>query len=358
MKIIIPLIFVFLFNQTIAQSSQVSLFIESFVKENQLNGTILIEQKGRTIYNKSFGFANMAFKVPNTVDTKYKVASITKAFTSVLILQLYEQGKIDLNKPFNTYLRGYSVPAGNKVTIKQLLNMTSGMHNMDAGTDLEKVLKEGLPQYQRPYTSDELFAKFCSDSLEREPGTAFDYNNADFIILGKIIETISGKTFEQNLKEKLLVPLQMNNTGLLTQHAIIERLADTYFYRDDLKMLANDLPVYWSNWWAAGSMYSTVEDILKFSRALFGGKLLKQETLNQMFTSGLGEYGYGVWVYKDYEINGKMFTIVKRPGLIMGAQAMLFHILEANSTIIILRNSGTVSLDEFAAKIAEKIMMR
>jgi len=357
MKIIIPLIFVFLSNQTIAQSPQVSLFIESFVKENHFNGTILIEQKGRTIYNKSFGFANMAFKVPNTADIKYKVASITKAFTGVMILQLYEQGKIDLNKPFNTYLQGHEVQAGSKVTVKQLLNMTSGMHNMDAGTDLEKVLKKGIPQYQRPYTSDELYVKFCSDSLEREPGTTFDYNNADFIILGKIIETISGKTFEQNLKEKLLAPLQMHNTGLLTQHAIIEKLADTYFYRDDLKMLANDLPVYWSNWWAAGSMYSTVEDILKFSRALFGGKLLKRETLNKMFTSGLGEYGYGVWVYKDYEINGKMFTIVKRPGLIMGAQAMLFHILEANSTIIILSNTGTVSLDEFVANIAEKIMM-
>ncbi|WP_276500782.1 serine hydrolase domain-containing protein [Terrimonas pollutisoli] len=355
-KITVSIILVTIINHAFAQSSGADLFIDSFVKKNSFNGTILIEQHGKTIYKKSFGFANMTFRVPNTVDTKYKVASITKAFTSVLILRLYEDGKIDLNKTFNTYLPDYTGPAGSKATVKQLLNMTSGMHNMDAGTDLESALKKGIPQYQRPYTSAELLLKYCSDTLETEPGAAFDYNNADFIILGKLIEKISGKTFEQNLKEKLLQPLQMNNSGMLTQQDIIEKLADTYFYRDDIKMLANDLPVYWSNWYAAGSMYSTVDDILKFSKGLFGGKLLKEETLSQMFTSGLGEYGYGVWVYKNYEINHKMFSIIKRPGSIMGAQAMLFHILEDNSTIIILSNTGTVSLDEFAAKIADKII--
>jgi hypothetical protein len=104
-------------------------------------------------------------------------------------------------------------------------------------------------------------------------------------------------------------------------------------------------------------MYSTAEDILKFSNALFGRRLLKQETLNLMFTSGIGEYGYAVWVHKDYEINRKMFTIIKRPGSIMGAQAMLYHILESGSTIIILSNTGTTSLDDFAAEIAKQIII-
>ena len=84
--------------------------------------------------------------------------------------------------------------------------------------------------------------------------------------------------------------------------------------------------------------------------------MLKQTTLDLMFTSGLDEYGYGVWVYKNYGIDHKMYTIVKRPGSIMGAQAMLFHILEDGTTIIILSNTGTVSLDDFAARIAEKVI--
>jgi D-alanyl-D-alanine carboxypeptidase len=344
-------------DHTFAQSSKADTFIRSFTQKNNFNGTILIEQNSKTIYKKSFGFADMVFKIPSTPDTRYKIASITKAFTSVLILQLVEQGKIDLDKTIITYLPDYKGPAGTKVTVRQLLNMTSGMRNMDNNaSSLDAVLKNGLPQYQLPYTSDQLLTKFCSDSLVKEPGKEFDYNNADFIILGKIIEKVSGKTYEQNLQDKILQPLQMTNSGMLSQDKIISRLANTYFYRDDIKALVSDLPVYMENWYAAGGMYSTADDILKFSDALFIGKLLKQSTLNQMFTSGLGEYGLGVWVYLKYEINHKMYTIVKRPGSIMGAQTMLFHILENGSTIIILSNTGTVSLDNLAAEIAKQIV--
>lgn len=343
-------------NCIFSQSPKAALFIDSFVKKNNFNGTILIEQKGKVAYKKSFGFANFPFKILNTTDTKYRVASITKAFTSVLILQLYEQNKIDLNKTITAYLPNYEGPAGNIVTIKELLNMTSGIRNMDDGLTLEKVLKNGMLQYQTPNTSDDMLTKYCNDTLVTKPGTVFDYNNADYIILGKIIEKVTGKSYEDNLKEKIWQPLQMNNSGLLSQEKIVNTLADTYFYRDDVKALSNDLPVYWGNWYAAGAMYSTADDILKFANALFSSKLLKQETLNQMFTSGLGEYGYGVWVYKDYEISDKMYTIIKRPGSIMGAQAMLFHVLEDGSTIIILCNTGTVSLDDLAAKIADQII--
>ena len=101
-------------------------------------------------------------------------------------------------------------------------------------------------------------------------------------------------------------------------------------------------------------MYSTAGDVLKFSEALFGRKLLKKETLDRMFTAGPGEYGYGVWIYNDYEIKGRKYKIVKRPGSIMGAQSMLFHVSEADTTIIILANTGTTSLDVFAAEIAKR----
>lgn len=339
----------------LGQNVELNKFIESFVTKNNFNGTILIEQNAKKIYEKSFGFSNFPFKVRSTVDTKYKIASITKAFTAVLTLQLVEEGRIDLNKTIKTYLPQYNGQGGNTVTIKQLLNMTTGMRNMDDGLTLESALKNGIPQYQKPYTSDEMLTIFCSDTLVTKPGTVFDYNNADFIILGKIIEKLSGKTFDENLKEKILIPLQMYNAGLLSQHDIVEKLADTYFYFDDTKKLVNDFPVYIDNWYAAGAMYSTVEDVLKFSQAMFSHRLLKETTMNEMLTPGLGEYGYGVWIYKDYNIRGKMYTIVKRPGSIMGAQAMLLHILESGTTVIILCNANTVNLDDLGADIIEKI---
>jgi D-alanyl-D-alanine carboxypeptidase len=340
---------------TMAQQPQADTFITSFARQHNFNGTILIEQKGKANYEKSFGYANMAFKVRNTNNTRYRIASITKAFTSVLILQLFEEGKIDLDKPFITYLPNYKGPAGALVTTRQLMNMTSGIHNMDAGLTLEGALQHGVPQYQVPHTSQEMLDKYSSDTLDAKPGTAFDYNNADFIILGKIIESVSGKSFDSLLSEKILQPLGMRHTGMMTQEKIIDSLADTYFYRDDLKALTNDLPFYWGNYYAAGGMYSTIHDLAAFANALFGGKLLKQSTLDQFFVSGLNEYGLGVWVYKNYDINGKMYTIIKRPGSIMGAQGMLFHLLETGETILILSNTGTVSLDDFAADIAKHI---
>ncbi len=356
-KLILIVVLLCLCGYVNAQSKKADVFISTFARKNNFNGTILIAQKSNVVYLKSFGFANIQFKVPNTPDTRYKIASITKAFTSVLILQLVEQGKIDLEKPISTYLPDYKGAGSNKVSVRQLLNMTSGMRNFDENaSSLDTVLKRGLPQYQLPATSDQLLARFCSDLLVKEPGKEFDYNNADFIILGKIIEKLSGKTFEENLREKILLPLQMENSGMVSQTNIIDKLADTYFYRSDIKKLVNDLPVYFENWYAAGAMYSTADDILKFSNAWFSGKLLRKETMNQMFTSGLGEYGLGVWVYLKYEINHKMYTIVKRPGSIMGAQAMLFHVLENGTTIIILSNTGTVSLDDFAADIARQVV--
>jgi len=113
-KLILVIIFFTLIKAAFAQSSKADVFIDSFVRKNNFDGTILIKQNSKIIYKKSFGFANLPFKVPNTTDTKYKIASITKAFTSVLILQLYEQGKIDLEKPIISYLPDYKGAAGDK----------------------------------------------------------------------------------------------------------------------------------------------------------------------------------------------------------------------------------------------------
>lgn len=142
---------------------------------------------------------------------------------------------------------------------------------------------------------------------------------------------------------------------MLDQGQILEGLADTYFFRPDLKAMVNDLPVYPENWYAAGAMYSTVQDVLTFSNALFGGKLLKAETLALMVKPGLDDYGYGLWSYET-KIGDKKHRVVKRPGSIMGAQAQLFHFLDDGVTVIILSNTGTTDLDEFVAEIGKKVI--
>lgn len=330
-------------------------FIDQYTKEHNFNGSILIQKGGRTDYAQSFGLANFQFKVPNTIDTKYKIASITKLFTSVLVLQLHEQGKLDLTKTIRVFLPDYTGEGGDKVTIHQLLNHTSGIENFDKVKSVEEAMKNGIPAYQLPQTTDQLLTKFSSGALVAKPGEKFDYNNADYIILGKIIERLSGKAYDALVKEKILDPLALTNTGMLYQHEIITGLASTYFMRDDLKALVNDLPVYPENSYAAGGMYSTAGDVLKFANALFGSKLLRKETLALMLKPGLDDYGYGLWVY-DMTVTGKKHRVAKRPGQIMGAQTQLFRLLDDDVTVVLLSNTGTTDLDEFVAAIGKKIV--
>lgn len=237
------------------------------------------------------------------------------------------------------------------MTLHQLLNHTSGLPNFDQVKDLATALSEGVPNYQKPRTSSQLVTDYCSGDLVAEPGKAFDYNNCDYIVLGKIVEAASGKPYAELLRERITVPLGLKHTGLLRQSDIVEGLADTYMYREDLKSLANDLPVYAENWFAAGSLYSTADDVLAFADGLFGGKLLSAASLQAMTTPGLDDYGYGFWSY-EMTIAGKKQRIVKRPGRIMGAQAQLFHMRDSGITLVLLANTDAVDLDEFAAEVA------
>lgn len=354
--LILPVVFLLLARSSAGQAPAYDKFIDGYAKAHDFSGTVLIQKNSEIVYAGSFGMANRQHRVPHKAATKYKVASVTKAFTAVLILRLYERGKLDLNKTIKTYLPDYAGEAGDKVTVHQLLNHTSGMANIDRNlTSAESAVKNGIPHYQTPLTTDQLLAKYCSDKLVNQPGRVFDYNNADYIVLGKIIERLHGKTYEQVLGEDILRPLAMRDSGMLYQHAVPADLADTYFFRDDLKRLANDLPVYIENWYAAGAMYSTARDLLRFSNALFGAKLLKPETLALMLKPGLDDYGYGVWVYET-GINDAKQRVVKRPGRIMGAQSMLFHLPRADATIIILSNTDATGLDEFAAEMGKLLV--
>ena len=148
-RLVLPIILLLLAQSSYGQSPVLDEFIDSHVKGNNFNGTILIRKNKRIAFQKSFGFANLPFKVPNTIETKYKVASITKALTAVLILQLFEEGKLDLNKTIKTYLPNCKGDAADKVTVHQLLSHTSGLTKIDRVPGLEYVVKNGFPLYAR-----------------------------------------------------------------------------------------------------------------------------------------------------------------------------------------------------------------
>ena len=352
MRCLVALVCLMCSARLFAQADAVADFVDGYASAHHYSGSILVQWHDGTRVVKSYGFASIPFRMANTPQTRFKIASVTKLFTSVLILQLVEQHRLDLDHPIKTYLPDYAGEAGSKVTIQQLLNHTSGLPSFDAVTDQAAALKNGIPVYQLPHTSDQLLAQFSSGKLISTPGEKFNYNNADYIVLGQIISRMYGRPFEQVLKERILDPLHMIDSGVLHHGDIVDRLAETYWYPDEKKNLSRELPVYPENWYAAGAMYSTTGDLLKFADALFDGKLIAPDTLQQMIKPGLDEYGDGLWSY-SLAAKGANHPVIKRPGLIMGAQAQFFHVMDQDITIIMLGNTSVIDSDAWVEDIAK-----
>ena len=334
-----------------AQSAAIAAVIRS--RAAQFSGTVLVSRQGKTVFQESFGLANRQFDVPNTNATRYKIASITKFFTSVVAMQLVDEGKLALRSPIVTYLPVCGGDLGTRATVHQLLNHTSGMKDVVAVKSKEDGVRNGIDLYQRPYTVDAILMKYCSAAPDNAPGTAFNYNNGDYIVLGRIIEAIERQPFEAVLKRRILEPLGLDDSGMLFQHRIVPRLANTYFTREDgARELSNDLPVYDENWYAAGAMYSTAVDLRDFAEAVFAGSLLHEKTRALLLTPGLDDYGYGVWVRED-TLAGRKVTTVTRPGQIMGANTVIYRVVQEGLTVIVLSNTDTSDVDTLAREISK-----
>jgi len=272
-------------------------------------------------------------------------------FTSVLIMQLVEQGKIDLNQNINTYLPNYKGEGAEKVKIFNLLTATSGIESNE-----KDVKGDDIPaMYARPYSSDGLLNIFCSGKLENEPGKVWNYNNADYVILGKIIEAICKKPYEDVLKEKIFEPLQMNNTGMFRMTKVIKNLANVYEVNDSTKTIESTPPLYTENYYAAGGLYSAADDLLKFSSALYGGRLINNGSLKSILLPYLATYGFGIWVY-GMKVNNQTIRIAERQGAIWGTKTRLLHIFDKDITIILLTNAQTTSIDDLQVKIITELL--
>src|SRR6266446_8440843 len=180
------------------KAGKIDQLISLYNKYGQFNGSALVADNGKVIYQKGVGLANMEWNIPNTPGTKFRLGSITKQFTATLILQLVEQGKIKLDGKLSDYLPDYRKDTGAKVTIHNLLSHTSGVPSYTS-----------LPGFfsnvsRNPFAVDDFIKKYASGDLEFEPGTKFVYSNSGYFLLGAIIEKVTGKPYEQVLRGKHL----------------------------------------------------------------------------------------------------------------------------------------------------------
>ncbi len=347
LKSLLFLTFIQLLNVNVlfSQINNIKEF-ESYAKNNQFNGVVLVANDNNIEFLKAYGIANRKFNTAININTKFKIASITKTFTAVLILKLQELGKLNVNDKIGKYLPEYKGAARDNVSILNLLTYSSGIPNCEGNT--------GIEVYQKPYTLNEFIDKFCSGDPSFVSGTQFSYNNGDYILLGKLIENITGESFQTNLNKYILYPLGMQNTSLLLHKNIIPGLADTYYLDDSLNVFYNDDPMYIENYYSAGAMYSNAEDLFKFHQGIVNYKLLDKKSVDFLFTPypELYNVAIGFWV-SDYKRGDKVYKVANRQGSIWGANSNWLYLINEKKCIIVLSNTNATDLNEIAWKLVD-----
>jgi CubicO group peptidase (beta-lactamase class C family) len=265
-------------------ASKVEEYMTARVKRDRFSGTVLIARGGQVVFCNGYGMANLELDVPCKPETKFRLGSITKQFTAMAILILQERGRLNVADHIKKYMPG-APNAWNEITIHQLLTHTSGIPNCTSFPDFLKTLPNRV-------TLKELIARFKDKPLEFKPGEKFNYSNSGYILLGQIIESVSGKSYASFLKEAIFDPLQMNDSGYDNAAQILKHRASGYTRALGLAP-ANALYIDMSIPHAAGALYSTVGDLLKWDRALDSEKLLSKKSLEAMLKPFKHNYGYG-----------------------------------------------------------------
>ena len=326
------------------KAAKIDELMKTYNSYRQFNGAVLVAENGKVIFKKGYGLANMEWNIPIEPDTKFRLGSITKQFTSMLVLQLVQEGKLKLEGKLTDYLPDYRKDTGDRITIHQLLNHTSGIPSYT-----------GLPNFfqeisRNPYGVSEFVKKFASGDLEFEPGAKWNYNNSGYFLLGAIVERVTGKPYEVALKERIFDPVGMKNTGYDHHETILAKRASGYEKRPrgfiNAPYLDMALP------YAAGSLYSTVEDLYLWDQSLYTEKLLSSQLKELMYKPGMSNYAYG-WVVRKAPLGtqDEQVTIIEHGGGINGFNTLISRMPESKNLIVLLNNTGGTKLGEMFQKI-------
>ncbi len=351
MKKSLTLLFVIAFTYCNAQLEKTTVqFIDSIMnatyKPTDPGAVVLVAQNGKPLYEKAFGMANIELKVPNKTEYAFCIGSMTKQFTAVCMLQLAQQGKVDLKDDIKKYLPDYNAH-GRKITIENLLSHTSGIPSYTEIEGFEKNIMKDM-------SKDEMVKSFMNDSLLFEPGTDWSYCNSGYFLAGLIIEKVSGMPFEQYIQKNIFDVLGMTHSYTGSHQRSIPGMVTGYEPADS----ASSMPASYFSWgwvFTAGYLISTVEDLLKWDEALYTNKLIDQKVMQKAHTNFLlnngdkANYGFG-WALGNYnELN-----YVTHGGAINGFLSNAFRIPSKHLYVVVLSNNSGVSPNDATVQIAFK----
>jgi CubicO group peptidase (beta-lactamase class C family) len=277
-----------------ARAVEFDQVVSHYARCGYFRGAVLVAEHGQVVYAKGFGDANEASHTPNTARTRFGIASITKQFTAALVLQQVEAGRVRLDGKVSDYLPWYRKDTGQRITVDQLLHHTSGLP-----ADYDHPEFSDTVEARRHYEPGEFAKKFCQPDLVAEPGSKWAYSNCGYVLLGLILEQVTGKHFEDLLNSQLLAPLGMKDTGL--DHNDLEQLGGARGYTRHAGPRYTPGPhLDRIHVFSAGAMYSSAEDLLRWNQALSSTNFFSEDIRRAMFTPGMRDWADGWFVTKIF----------------------------------------------------------
>jgi CubicO group peptidase (beta-lactamase class C family) len=331
-------------NKALAQDiiSKAETYLDKLTKARLFSGSVLIARDGKVLISNGYGEADREKHLVNTAQTKFRIGSLTKQFTAMAILILQTQGKLNVHDRICTYLS--ECPATwQQITLHHLLTHTSGIPNFTSFPDFQTTMRS-------PSSPTQTIARFKGKPLDFQPGEKFSYSNSGYVVLGDIIERASGATYEAFLRDNIFVRLQMVDSGYDHNN---DDLA--VGYRDQTIVPADFIDM--SIPYAAGGLYSTVEDFYRWDQALYTDKLIPKNLRDMMFTpfalmsdrAGFG-YGYGWGIGKEGN-----HLLISHEGGINGFHSVIARYPNDETVIIILGNRQDMDLFEMRTQIAKMV---
>lgn len=348
MKRILTLLFFAILTLSLVNAQteyeEIDSLVNAYSESGLFNGCIIVSDKGNIIYEKSVGYANFEWNIPNKLDTKFKIGSCTKQFTAALIMLLREEGKISLDDKISKYISNYPLDKGNQISIHQLLCHTSGIPEFSTLPEMEVL-------FQKENNPDEIIKTFWNLELNFEPGSKLSYSNSGYYLLGLIIEKITGMSYAQVLQERIFTPLSMTNSGIIKEDQVLANKAYGYIKADTTIKVASYINT--SVAYSAGAIYSTVEDLFKWQIALQTHSILDEKSLDLMLTPNFNRYGYGFGILKSKLDHNITVTIYGHEGEINGFRSLIQIVREDNSSVILLDNNQNPHLYKIASGIRD-----
>lgn len=313
------------------RGERIDSLMHVFHDYGMFNGAVLAAEEDEIIYKSAFGKANFEWGIPNKTDTRFKIASITKAYTASLVLHLDELGKLSLDDVITDYLSEYPAETGNRITLEHLLVQSAGIPDYITQSDFLST------EAKLHHDKREFIKKFAHKDLEFEPGTDWNYGNSGYYLLGLIIEEATGMSYASAMEKYILKPNELHNSGYAASEKIIDQLAEGYVRTPEGFEKA---PYFHSSaGFSAGMMYSTVEDMFRWTRALASGDIVRHPYhLQNMITPQMEDYGFGFFI-GEQRIGDRNELVFSHSGNINGYSSQLSYFSDSDYTLIIMDNT-------------------